>query len=60
MFLPEFTSTDIQREPARVFDTAQKEPVVINRMGHKAIVAMSKSEFSRLKRIEQSAAKKAG
>ena len=48
MFLPEYNSTQIQREPAKVFKAAAKEPIVINRMGSEGVVMMSKREYSRL------------
>lgn len=48
MFLPEFNSTELQREPNKVFSAAQTEPVIVNRMGHKAAVMMSKEKYAEL------------
>lgn len=48
MFLPEYNSTQMQREPAKVFKAAQKEPIVVNRMGHAGVVMMSKEKYAEL------------
>ncbi len=51
MFLPEYNSTQIQREPAKVFKAAAKEPIVINRMGNEGVVMMSKKKFAELMKL---------
>lgn len=48
MFLPEYNSTQMQREPAKVFSAALKEPIVINRMNSDGVVMLSKKEYARL------------
>ncbi len=48
MFLPEYNSTQIQRDTGKVFKAAQKEPIVVNRMGHSGVVMMSKEYYSEL------------
>ena len=48
MFLKEFNSTDMQREPAKVFAAANKEPVIITRQAHEGVVMMSKKEYAKL------------
>lgn len=48
MFLPEYNSTQMQREPAIVFKAAQKEPIIVNRMGHAGVVMMSKEKYAEL------------
>lgn len=48
MFLTEFNSTQLQKTPGVVFGAAQDEPVLVNRMGHKAVVMMSKEKYAEL------------
>lgn len=48
MFLPEYNSTKMQREPAVVFDAALKEPIIITRMNHDGVVMLSKKEYAKL------------
>lgn len=48
MFLPEFNSTAMQREPAKVFNAALKEPIIVTRMAHDSVVMMSKKEYAKL------------
>lgn len=48
MFLQEFSSTKLQKEPGTVFGAAQIEPVLVTRMGHKAAVMMSKEKYAEL------------
>jgi PHD/YefM family antitoxin component YafN of YafNO toxin-antitoxin module len=48
MFLPEFTSTRMQRKASEVFEAAIKEPIVISRTANEGVVMMSKREYSRL------------
>lgn len=48
MFLREFNSTQMQKEPGKVFDAAQKEAIVITRMGHPGAVMLSKKAYAEL------------
>lgn len=48
MFLPEYNSTQLQRNAASVFNAAAKEPIVINRQGSDGVVMMSKKEYAKL------------
>ena len=48
MFLTEYNSTKMQREPAVVFDAALKEPIIITRMKHDGVVMLSKQAYARL------------
>lgn len=48
MFLPEYNSTKMQREPAIVFNAALKEPVIITRMSHESVVMLSKKQYAKL------------
>tara|TARA_R110000868_G_scaffold125265_3_gene331035 strand:- start:10611 stop:10775 length:165 start_codon:yes stop_codon:yes gene_type:complete len=48
MFLPEYNSTQLQRNPSSVLNAATIEPVVINRQGKEGVVIMSKKEYAKL------------
>ena len=48
MFLPEYNSTQLQRDAKVVFDAASKEPIIINRQGSNGAVMMSKKEYAKL------------
>ena len=48
MFLPEYNSTQLQRDAKVVFDAAAKEPIVINRQASDGAVMMSKKEYAKL------------
>ena len=48
MFLPEFNSTQLQRNAAEVFEAAQKEPILITRMGGDGAVMLSKKDYAAL------------
>jgi len=48
MFLPEFNSTDMQRNPQAVFKAIKEGPVVINRQGNDGAVMMSKADYVKL------------
>ena len=48
MFLPEFNSTQMQKEPGKVFNAASKEPIVINRRGEAGVVMLSKNAYADL------------
>ena len=48
MFLPEYNSTQLQRDAKVVFDAAAKEPIVINRQACDGAVMMSKKEYAKL------------
>ncbi len=48
MFLPEFNSTQMQKEPGKVFSAAKEEPIVINRRGEAGVVMMSKKAYADL------------
>lgn len=53
MFLPEYNSTQMQRDPKKVFAAALKEPIVINRMNSEGVVMLSKKEYAKLKEKAQ-------
>jgi prevent-host-death family protein len=48
MFLTEYNSTTMQRKPAEVFDAALKQPIIITRQAHDAVVMLSKKEYAKL------------
>lgn len=48
MFLPEYTSTQLQRDTKNVFDAANKEPVIVTRMGSDSVVMISKKAYAKL------------
>jgi len=48
MFLTEFNSTTMQRQPAMVFDAALKGPVIISRQSHESVVMLSKEKYAKL------------
>ena len=53
MFLTEFNSTTMQRQPALVFDAALKEPVIISRQSHESVVMLSKKQYAKLVKAAQ-------
>ena len=54
MFLPEFNSTDIQRNTQSVFKAIKKGPIIITRQGDEGAVMMTKKDYSKLvKRSEE-------
>lgn len=57
MFLPEFNSTQMQKDPATVFNAAKKEPIVINRRGDTGVVMLSKTAYAELVKKAQQADK---
>ena len=48
MFLPEYNSTQMQRETEKVFKAAQKEPIVITRQNNDSVIMLSKKEYAKL------------
>ncbi|MBL4940052.1 MAG: hypothetical protein JKY81_00145 [Colwellia sp.] len=48
MFLPEYNSTQLQRDAKVVFDAASKEPIIITRQCSDGTVMMSKKEYAKL------------
>ena len=53
MFLQEFSSTVIQRNPKKVYEAAEKEPVVINRMANIGFVILTKEAYEKLIRNQK-------
>ena len=48
MFLTEFNSTTMQRQPALVFSKSIEAPVIINRQSHESVVMLSKSKYAEI------------
>jgi len=48
MFLPEFNSTQLQRQTDFVFMAIQNGPILINRMGKEGAVMLSKKDYAAL------------
>ncbi len=48
MFLKEFSSTAMQKETKSVFETGNKEDILLTRRGDNSLVAMSKERYTEL------------
>lgn len=48
MFLPEYNSTAMQRNAPKIFEAANKGPIVINRMAKEGMVMLTKTEYAKL------------
>lgn len=48
MLAKEFTSTQLQREAAKVYDAVKVEPVLITRVTGDSMILMSKSDYLKL------------
>ncbi len=48
MFLPEYNSTEMQRSAPKVFEAANKGPIVINRMAKEGMVMLTKTAYAKL------------
>jgi len=46
--LEDFTSTDLQRDPVKVYDAVKNEEVVIRRQSHNAMILMTKKRYLEL------------
>ena len=53
MFLQEFSSTAIQRNPKEIYNAAEKAPVVINRMANIGFVILTKEAYAKLIRNQK-------
>lgn len=53
MFLDEYSSTQLQRDTKKVFDAANKQAIIVTRMGSDSVVMLSKKEYAKLMKKSQ-------